>query len=175
MKVLIVGGNGYIGSILRPALEAEHDCRCFDIKQGDWPAERTVVGDVHDDDAVRTAVKDMDAVLYLAMGARRDRLFTQHIDLAFSVNLAGAAHYPKATILVLRLMRPRNETDYQDLHHQPEIRSLCPLGPGDVRRLFLAALLRAATSSRPAATSKTGGFPTPASPNCSGGVRVATS
>ena len=64
--------------------------------------------------------------------------------LAEQMFLAGAAHYPKATILALRLMRPRNETDYQDLHHQLEIRSLCPLGPGDVRRLFLAALRCAA-------------------------------
>ena len=89
MKVLIVGGSGFVGSILRPALEAEHDCRCFDIKQGDWPAECMVIGDVHDDDAVRTAVKDMDAVLYLAMGARRDRLFVQHIDLALLDRIIG--------------------------------------------------------------------------------------
>ena len=93
MKVLIVGGSGYVGSILRPALEAEHDCRCFDARQGDWPAERTVVGDVHDDDTVRRAVHGMDAVLYLAMGARRDRLFVHHIDLAFSVNVAGAYRF----------------------------------------------------------------------------------
>ena len=69
--------------------------------------------------------------------------------LAEQMFLAGAAHYPKATILALRLMRPRNETDYQDLHHQPEIRSLCPLGPGDVRRLFLAALRCSGLPRRP--------------------------
>ena len=32
MKLLIIGGAGYVGSILQPALDAEHECRYLDLK-----------------------------------------------------------------------------------------------------------------------------------------------
>ncbi len=31
MNVLITGAAGHVGQILRPALEADHDCRLFDL------------------------------------------------------------------------------------------------------------------------------------------------
>ena len=68
MRVLIVGGAGFVGTILRPALMAEHDCTCFDLVPVEEMGERNIVGDVNDLNSVRTAVANTEAVVYLPLG-----------------------------------------------------------------------------------------------------------
>ena len=48
MKVLVVGGAGYVGTILRPALDKEHQCVHFDLSPVPGAQERTIIGDVTD-------------------------------------------------------------------------------------------------------------------------------
>ena len=69
MKLLVVGGAGYLGSIVDAALEAEHVCCHFDRKPLVGKA-RSVAGDVADLPAVRAAVRAMDAILYMPLGVR---------------------------------------------------------------------------------------------------------
>ena len=90
MNLLIVGGAGYVGSILRPALEAAHRCRYLDLKPVPGAEDRTVVGSVNDDAAVARAVVGQEALLYLAMGTvNGNRRTVQDIDAAFDVNVQG--------------------------------------------------------------------------------------
>lgn len=92
MKILIVGGAGYVGSILRPALEAHHECHYFDLRPIPGAEERSTVGDITDPDAVRRAVYKIDSVVFLAMGARREANGWNNAfvpELAFKVNVQG--------------------------------------------------------------------------------------
>jgi nucleoside-diphosphate-sugar epimerase len=97
MNVLIVGGAGHVGSILRPALEKEHDCRYFDIRPVAGAEDRTIVADVHDDAAVAKAMTGTEAVAYLAMGKGANiadnAAAINDISAAFGVNVAGVYRF----------------------------------------------------------------------------------
>ncbi len=86
MKVLVVGGGGHVGSIIRPALEQEHECRYLDLKP--VPDADSIVGSVTDPSVAKHAVAGMDAVIYLAMGG-----FIKGqgaiVPAAFDVNVQG--------------------------------------------------------------------------------------
>lgn len=88
MKLLVVGGAGYVGTILRPALEAHHEVRYFDRLPVRGAEERTLVADVNDGDAINRAVEDMEAVLYLAMGVVGKKNVSE-VNPAFDVNVRG--------------------------------------------------------------------------------------
>ncbi len=91
MKVLVIGGAGMVGQILQPGLEAEHELFCFDRRSVPALGKRSIVGDLSDQDAVETAVQDMEAVVYLAMGMiGTDRNTCQLVDPAFDVNVRDA-------------------------------------------------------------------------------------
>ncbi|MBT9132849.1 MAG: N-acetyl-alpha-D-glucosaminyl-diphospho-ditrans,octacis-undecaprenol 4-epimerase [Firmicutes bacterium] len=81
MKLLIVGGAGYVGSIVVPTFEKEFECTYFDIKPVPGHEDRTILADVGDEEKVRQAVAGVDAILYLAMG--------NEIKPAFDVNVCG--------------------------------------------------------------------------------------
>lgn len=67
MKVLITGGAGHVGGILRPFLEAEHECLYFDLMPIPGVEHRTVIGSITDEAAVARAVDGQDAVIQLVM------------------------------------------------------------------------------------------------------------
>lgn len=87
MKILVIGGGGHVGGIIRPALEREHQCRYLDLKPVPGAAD-SIVGSVTDPELAHQAVRDMDAVIYLAMGG-----FIKHqgaiLQQAFDVNIQG--------------------------------------------------------------------------------------
>lgn len=68
MKVLITGAAGHVGRILKPAIEAQHDCRFFDLVRPDDADERWVQGNLLEAADVERAVAGMDAVVHLTMG-----------------------------------------------------------------------------------------------------------
>ena len=70
MRVLVVGGAGYVGTIIRPALAEHHDYYCYDRTKIEELGERSIVGDVGDSAAVKRVVKGAEAIVYLAMGVR---------------------------------------------------------------------------------------------------------
>ncbi|MCE9589219.1 MAG: NAD(P)-dependent oxidoreductase [Planctomycetes bacterium] len=97
MNVLVVGAAGYVASIVIPGLEKEHTCKFFDHRPVPGREAQTIVADVTDEAAITSAVRGIDAILYLAMGAtdvtqmgtsgpRKD---IKAIGPAFAVNTAG--------------------------------------------------------------------------------------
>ncbi|MCE9589449.1 MAG: NAD(P)-dependent oxidoreductase [Planctomycetes bacterium] len=70
MNILLVGGAGYVASIIRPALEREHHVRFFDRVPVPGAEERSTVGDVNDEAAIKSALHGIQSVVYLAMGIR---------------------------------------------------------------------------------------------------------
>ena len=204
MKLLIVGGAGYVGSILRPALEASHTCRYLDLRPIAGAEDRCFVGSVRNPELVKRAVNDIDILVWSAMGKNPAvaRGGEHDLDAAFDVNVrdlyrtlniahragvrrfvyagslsvyerigtqprapleesmpgdawhaygmtkrlgefmgqALARHDPKVTFISLRLMWPRNDADWPGNEYRPGLKWY-PLGPGDLRRLFLAAVV----------------------------------
>ena len=90
MKLLIVGGAGYVGQIVCPVIAQEHDCTYFDLQPVSGAEDRTVIADVNDDDAVKNAVQDCEGVLYMPLGVGREGGEScNQIDPAFDVNVKG--------------------------------------------------------------------------------------
>src|SRR5688500_10717394 len=91
MNLLVIGGAGHVGSILRPALEARHSCRYLDLKLIPEAGERSIVGDLNDEAVLQQAVSGMDAILWMAMGVRpgAGAETCNDTDAAFGVNVRG--------------------------------------------------------------------------------------
>ncbi len=67
MRVCVTGGSGFIGSHVVDALaEAGHDVRVFDLRAGERPDVAYRAGSLMDADALRDAIRGMDAVFHLA-------------------------------------------------------------------------------------------------------------
>lgn len=89
MRILIVGGSGYVGSLMLPGLAADHEIRVLDLQppQGDHDH---VVGSANDPAALATALDGMDAVVHAAMGRRSETDWPHpDVDSAFQVNVAS--------------------------------------------------------------------------------------
>lgn len=73
MRVLLVGGSGFVGSQVVPLLAARHELRLYDRRPPPYETDvEYVPGDVTDFAALAAAVDGVDALLYMAMG-RSDR------------------------------------------------------------------------------------------------------
>ncbi len=68
MRVLITGAAGMVGGILRPALEAEHDCRFLDLVAPDSADDRWIRGSLLDAETRRRVMDGVEAVVHLVMG-----------------------------------------------------------------------------------------------------------
>lgn len=72
MNLLVIGGSGYVASLLLPILAQRHTLRIFDMRPPKaLPANLQidfVEGNVCDFDAVRRASEGIDAVIYMTMG-----------------------------------------------------------------------------------------------------------
>lgn len=69
MRVLVIGGSGYLGTLVMPFLAQHHFLRVFDPHPPADPAVEYVQGSTCDPDALSGAVTGMDAVLYMALGS----------------------------------------------------------------------------------------------------------
>ena len=67
MRILVVGGSGFVGGLVLPLLAQQHSVRVFDLRPPVEPVE-FVEGDVGDFAALRRAAEGMDALVYMAMG-----------------------------------------------------------------------------------------------------------
>lgn len=91
MNVLVIGGAGDVGTIVRPALEAQHTCYHYDLRPVPGADTRGYVADIDDAAMLRHAMIGMDAVVNLAMGVRPGptEKDVSDIDAAFNVNVRG--------------------------------------------------------------------------------------
>lgn len=90
MKILVVGGAGHVGSILRPALEGEHQCVYLDLKPVPGAEDRQFLGSVTDVALAEQATAGVEAVVYLSMGRPADpKNPQQQLDAQFDVNVKG--------------------------------------------------------------------------------------
>ncbi|HEY4521732.1 MAG TPA: SDR family NAD(P)-dependent oxidoreductase [Candidatus Paceibacterota bacterium] len=90
MKVLVTGGQGFIGShVVRKLLEHGHRVVSFDRYFKKWvPDIENFIGDVRDEKAIDQAVYTTDAVIHLA-GILGTAETLQHIKETIDINING--------------------------------------------------------------------------------------
>jgi nucleoside-diphosphate-sugar epimerase len=88
MHILVVGGSGYLGGLVLPALAQQHTLRIFDLRPPADPAWEYIAGSIGDFDALARAAVGVDALLYMAMG---EKVFdsTSGIASNLDVNIKG--------------------------------------------------------------------------------------
>jgi nucleoside-diphosphate-sugar epimerase len=70
VKVLVVGGSGYVGGLVLPLLAQQHTLRVFDMRPPSDAQWEYVAGSVGDLAALSDAAQGAEAVLYMAMGEK---------------------------------------------------------------------------------------------------------
>jgi len=95
VKVLITGGAGNVAKILRPQLDAAHECTWLDKRLAD-PGESTcLVGDIFSPSSIGNAMLGQDAVIQLVMApldSDADSQFTVHVQGMAAVLEAAVKH-----------------------------------------------------------------------------------
>ena len=69
MRVLVIGGSGYLGTLVMPYLAQHHHLRVLDLRPPAASEIEYVQGSVCDPAALANAIAGMDAVIYMAMGS----------------------------------------------------------------------------------------------------------
>jgi nucleoside-diphosphate-sugar epimerase len=85
MNVLVVGGAGYVASLVMPALAGQHAVRVLDLQPPRTPVEH-VIGSATEYADLARAVDGMDAVIHCAM-AGHEGMTPQGVAGAFDVNV----------------------------------------------------------------------------------------
>lgn len=91
MKVLTIGGAGYVGQLVLPRIAADHEVRIFDLvapPPGPWSH---ALGSVTDYSSVRAAMAGNDAAVYMAMNSKADWGDLPSVETAYDVNVKGVA------------------------------------------------------------------------------------
>ena len=90
MNLLVVGGSGYVGSLVLPALAKAHTVKVFDLKPPADVPEGVLYhqGNVSDPDALLAAAKGSDTLLYMAM-ASVDWKLPSFTGDSFDINVKG--------------------------------------------------------------------------------------
>ncbi len=89
MRLLVIGGSGYVGQMVLPQLAQQHEVKVFDLvepKPGPW---EHAIGDVQDVEALTSNLADVDALVYMAMNTQRNPESPTTVANAFDVNVKG--------------------------------------------------------------------------------------
>jgi nucleoside-diphosphate-sugar epimerase len=88
MKVLVIGGSGFIGTwLVEELIKEKHEVRIFDKNPSELFARLTTLGDVRVAQGLNDALRGADVVFNLAAEHRDDVLPKS---LYFDVNVQGA-------------------------------------------------------------------------------------
>lgn len=69
MRILVLGAGGYVGTLIRPALEERHECTYLDSRHVESPRGQAFIGDVEDASLLRMLLgRGFDSVIYLVLG-----------------------------------------------------------------------------------------------------------
>lgn len=68
MRVLVVGGSGYVAGLVLPTLARSHALHIFDLRPPATALDGYTQGNVCDPDALARAAQGRDCLLYMAMG-----------------------------------------------------------------------------------------------------------
>ncbi|MCC9306186.1 NAD(P)-dependent oxidoreductase [Kitasatospora sp. RB6PN24] len=89
MRVLVIGGSGYVAGLVRPVLAAQHDVRVLDPRPSAGDHDRDhVLGTATDPVALARAMRGVDAVVHAALGAVDEDGFARAAQ-AFEVNVTS--------------------------------------------------------------------------------------
>src|SRR5262249_39580046 len=91
MRLLVVGGSGYVAGLVLPLLAEQFALRVYDRVPPRNPVWEYVAGDVTDAAALQGAAEQMDLLLYMAMG-RGPQGGVMAPAAAYDVNVKGL-HY----------------------------------------------------------------------------------
>ncbi|MFZ0215366.1 MAG: NAD(P)-dependent oxidoreductase [Candidatus Dormiibacterota bacterium] len=89
MRLLVIGGAGFVGRMVLPHLAGQHELRVFDLTAPPAGSWAHVLGDVTDFAALRDAMEGIDAVVYMAMNTKQEWGQLRSVDSAFDVNVKG--------------------------------------------------------------------------------------
>jgi nucleoside-diphosphate-sugar epimerase len=120
MKILIVGGAGNVSSIIRPALEAQHEVCFFDIRPVPGAENRSFVGSVTDPVLMAKAMAGCDAAIWVAMAPWNDK--EDPISPHYKVEVQGFSTVLKAAIKagVRRIVHSSSLSVYNHLDGRAE-------------------------------------------------------
>ncbi len=88
MRVLVIGGSGYVAGLVLPFLAEKHTLRVFDLALPTNPVYDYHQGSINDPAALLKAAEGMDALLYMAMGILNWDTDEGH-NSSFDVNVKG--------------------------------------------------------------------------------------
>ena len=69
MQILVIGGSGHVGSLVTPVLVEKHTLRVFDRRPPRMESLEFFEGDVTNFHHLSEAMRDIEAVIYMAMGS----------------------------------------------------------------------------------------------------------
>jgi nucleoside-diphosphate-sugar epimerase len=88
VRVLLVGGSGYVGTMCVPYLKQGNELRVLDLVPPTDSSIEYVQGSVSDATAIRSAVQGMEGVVCMAMGRNPDNSYAAHdIDLNYDLHV----------------------------------------------------------------------------------------
>jgi len=88
MRILLVGGSGYVGSMVVPFLKPEHEIRVLDLAPPKDPSVEYRQGSVADISAIRAALAGMEGVAYMVMPRNTDgRYDVRDIDASYDLHV----------------------------------------------------------------------------------------
>ncbi len=94
MKILVIGGSGFIGThLVRELIILGHTIAIFDKNPSDHFGDLVILGDVRDQSALNQALKGRDVVYNLAAEHRDD---VTPVSLYYDVNVQGAKNIVQA-------------------------------------------------------------------------------
>lgn len=119
MRVLVIGGSGYVGTLVLPTLAQQHTLRIFDVQTPAEPGWEYIGGSVGDVNALMRAAEGMEAVLYMAMGMK-DFSTTTGLTTNFDVNVKGVylALYAAHQRGITHAVYTSSMSVYADLEHR---------------------------------------------------------
>lgn len=88
MRILMIGGSGFLGTILLPHIRKENWVRVLDLSEPSEQCDEFVCGSVTDLDSLSRAMEGIEGLLYLAMGRGSDG-DQEDIHPCYDVNVKG--------------------------------------------------------------------------------------